>query len=170
MYGERVQKRSHFFRGHSSAGRALRSQCPNVQWTWGRHAFDALCAAVPGRGRGGRGCERRGERESSGSPVGRMRERDYPYIWGHSSAGRALRSQRRGRGFESHWLHEEKDGLFYRPSFFSYLQMPVTHASAVRPGARSQWLHEKKLLQSLVLQTIILLEGRIILFIYFSSS
>lgn len=27
------------------------------------------------------------------------------YPWGCSSAGRALRSQRRGRGFESHHLH-----------------------------------------------------------------
>ena len=61
----------------------------------------------------------------------RVQKRSH-FFRGHSSAGRALRSQRRGRGFESHWLHEEKDGLFYRPSFFSYLQMPVTHASAVR--------------------------------------
>ena len=26
----------------------------------------------------------------------------------HSSAGRALRSQRRGRGFESLWIHQER--------------------------------------------------------------
>ena len=27
-------------------------------------------------------------------------------VWGHSSAGRALRWQRRGQGFDPPWLHQ----------------------------------------------------------------
>ena len=29
-------------------------------------------------------------------------------LWGHSSAGRALRWQRRGQGFDPPWLHQGK--------------------------------------------------------------
>lgn len=32
--------------------------------------------------------------------------------WGHSSAGRALRSQRKGRGFESRCLHDQKGAVY----------------------------------------------------------
>ena len=41
----------------------------------------------------------------------------YYRIWGHSSAGRALRSQRKGRGFESRCLHESKSLETSRFSF-----------------------------------------------------
>lgn len=42
-------------------------------------------------------------------------------IRGYSSAGRALRSQRRGRGFESRYLHRKEayfTGLFFRCAAF----------------------------------------------------
>ena len=31
---------------------------------------------------------------------------DKQVVWGHSSAGRALRWQRRGQGFDPPWLHQ----------------------------------------------------------------
>ena len=45
--------------------------------------------------------------------------------WGHSSAGRALRWQRRGQGFDPPWLHHSLIFLIYRQdrNKFIYLRL-----------------------------------------------
>ena len=69
------------------------------------------------------------------------------YDWKHSSAGRALRSQRKGRGFESRCLHltSENSVNFLLQSFFRSAIIPFVrkHSSAgmsVRLTRERSWV------------------------------
>ena len=46
--------------------------------------------------------------------------------WGYGSVGRASRSQREGREFESHYLHQKKDsGLLSEPFLYTFLYIII---------------------------------------------
>ena len=74
-------------------------------------------------------------------------DKRYIETWGHSSAGRALRSQRKGRGFESRCLHltSENSVNFLLQSFFRSAIIPFVrkHSSAgmsVRLTRERSWV------------------------------
>lgn len=64
------------------------------------------------------------------TPVGRLDSIQIP--WGYSSIGRALRSHRRGRGFESPYLHQAKTQSVTPPSITRVIPVVKLDASEAK--------------------------------------